>query len=214
MGKQGNPEKNKARTEGLVEGQMEKSPFDQFERWFKEVQKAGFIEPTAMILATSTKTGIPSVRTLLLKDFSESGFVFYTNYNSRKGQDLTQNPKAALLFYWDMLARQVRVRGTVKKVSGRISEEYFNSRPWQSRISAIASPQSEIIKDRLTLEKKVDELNSKFSGQENIPCPANWGGYVLKPNYFEFWQGRENRLHDRIIYVPGKGKWKMSRLAP
>ena len=205
---------NNNSADALSEENTEKHPTDQFKKWYHDVLKANFKEPTAVILATSRRNGKPSVRTVLMKDFSEEGFVFFTNYQSRKGRELKQNPKAAMLFYWDTLMRQVRVEGTVQKVSPDISDKYFDSRPRQSRISAIASPQSAVIESRFDLEKKAARLESKFFGRLKIPRPANWGGYILKPTYFEFWQGRENRLHDRIIYVLAKGKWMIKRLAP
>ncbi len=198
----------------LSEKNAERHPVDQFDKWFRDVLKRKFKEPAAVMLATATTGGKPSARAVLMKDFSKEGFVFFTNYSSRKGRELQKNPKAAMLFYWDVLERQVRVEGAVTKAGKEISDKYFDSRPRLSRISAIASPQSRILADRTMLEKKVNELTTKFEGQEKIPRPAHWGGFILKPTYFEFWQGRPNRLHDRIIYVLSKGKWKMSRLAP
>jgi len=198
----------------LSEANAEQHPVNQFKKWFDDVLKAGFKEPTAMALATSTRNGKPSARMVLMKEFSMDGFVFYTNYQSRKGKELAQNPQASLLFYWDKLERQVRIEGAAEKVSSNVSDEYFNSRPRQSRLSALASPQSKVIEGRGVLEKKMHELESKFSGMEKIPRPRYWGGYILKPVCFEFWQGRDNRLHDRILYVLSRGRWKMKRLAP
>jgi len=198
----------------LTEDRVEKHPYLQFDKWFKDVLKADFREPTAVILATSTRRGKPSARAVLMKEYNENGFVFYTNYQSRKGRELDENPRAALLFYWDRLERQVRVEGKVSKVSSRQSDDYFGIRPRESRIGAIASPQSEVIKDRMVLEKKVAELAKKFEAIETIPRPVHWGGYTLKPTYFEFWQGQPNRLHDRIAYLLSKGNWKIKRLAP
>jgi len=198
----------------LTEDRVEKHPYLQFDKWFKEVLKADFKEPTAVILATSTRSGKPAARAVLMKEYNKEGFVFYTNYNSRKGKALRENPSAALLFYWDRLERQVRIEGKVAKVNKEQSDDYFDIRPRESRIGAIASPQSEVIDDRHVLERRVAELAKKFEAVEKIPRPAHWGGYILKPSYFEFWQGQPNRLHDRIVYILSKGNWKIKRLAP
>ncbi|HIB76118.1 MAG TPA: pyridoxamine 5'-phosphate oxidase, partial [Flavobacteriales bacterium] len=155
-----------------------------------------------------------NARVLLLKDFSEVGFTFFTNYDSRKGIELAENPQGHLLFFWDELQRQIRIEGQIQKVSRKESEEYFQSRPRGSQIGAIASPQSCEIEDRLFLENKKNTIESEMNGIENLPCPQNWGGYILKPHRFEFWQGRMNRLHDRIIYENDGGVWKIGRLAP
>ncbi len=198
----------------LDEKDIEKHPSDQFEKWFKDVLKCDFREPTAVILATCSRDAKPSARTVLMKEFSKDGFTFFTNYHSRKGRELEENPKATLLFYWDLLERQVRVEGMVEKVSDEESDKYFDFRPRESRISAIASPQSQVVENRESLESKVNELTSEFVNEERIPRPPNWGGFILKPHYFEFWQGRANRLHDRIAYVHHNKLWKIFRLAP
>ena len=173
-------------------------PFELFSVWLKAASDT-LAEPNAMSLATSTKSGLPSVRTVLLKDFSqETGFTFYTNYGGRKAQELAENPNAALLLYWPQLHRQVRIEGSVEKVDRRISEEYFRSRPFASQAGSAASPQSKVVPDREWLWNKNDELLKS----ENIDMP-NWGGYAVKPNWIEFWQGQSNRLHDRIVFRNG-----------
>ena len=166
-----------------------------------------------MTLATADKDGRPSARIVLLKSFDEQGFVFYTNYDSRKGQELAENPRACLLFYWSPLWRQVRIEGTVEKVSEAESEEYFHSRPLGSKLGAWASDQSQPVESREQLEKQFEESNLKFA--DNVPRPPRWGGYRLRPDVIEFWQGRENRLHDRLRYTVQKDDgWLIERLAP
>lgn len=206
--------RNDYKLKELNESEVDKDPMEQFRKWFGEMLLQDFKEPTAVTLATSTRKGKPSVRTVLMKDYSSEGFLFFTNYSSRKGRELAQNPRAAMLFYWDKLERQIRIEGIVKKADKAISDHYFDSRPRQSRIGAIASPQSKVIPNRAVLEKKVEALQAKYRDDTRIPRPAGWGGYVFKPTYFEFWQGRTNRLHDRIVYTLSKGKWKRSRIAP
>lgn len=195
----------------LLESQINPNPYKQFELWFEEVLKSNIYEPNAMILATSLENK-PSARVVLLKGFDSSGFKFYTNYNSRKGKELSINPNAALLFYWMELERQVRIEGRVEKLSREESFEYFNSRPIESRYGALASNQSDIIPNREYLEKKFSELKKKYG--DNPPMPENWGGYKLIPELFEFWQGRPNRLHDRIVYQKSENSWKIFRLSP
>jgi pyridoxamine 5'-phosphate oxidase len=170
-------------------------------------------EPTAMILSTANKKGVPSARTVLLKEYDERGFVFHTNYESRKAQDLEENPNAELLFLWKEIERQIRISGTAEKTSRQESEEYFKTRPYESRIGAWASKQSSIIPDRDFLEKKFEEIKSKYEGKE-IPLPPFWGGFRILPHTFEFWHGRENRLHDRIYYKNKNGIWEIVRLSP
>lgn len=191
---------------------VNKNPFKQFEKWFDEVLKSGFLEPNAMTVATASKDGKPSARILLLKGFDESGFMFYTNYKSRKGRDLEENPYASLLFFWDKLERQVRIEGKVQKLTKEESEAYFNTRPYKSRVGAWASPQSSVIEDRNVIVKEFLKYMLKF--KIHVPLPPIWGGYRLIPETFEFWQGRPNRLHDRVRYKKSKSGWKIERLAP
>ncbi len=199
---------------GLTESDLERNPLDQFNKWFSQALEADIPEPTAMTLATSTRSGKPSARIVLLKSFGENGFVFFSNYGSRKGKELAANPYAALVFHWTGLERQVRIVGTVKKVSRKESEKYFFSRPTGSRIAAWASRQSEVIAGRTPLEESVVQIAAKFDGRE-IPLPPNWGGYRVAPTEIEFWQGRPSRLHDRIRYTRQKNKaWKIERLSP
>ena len=197
----------------LTEDNIDKNPFRQFSKWYDLALNSGFLHPDAMTLATADKTGKPSARIVLLKSFDERGFVFFTNYESKKGRELTQNPYATLLFYWDTFDRQVRIEGSVEKVPLKESEEYFRSRPRGSQLGALVSSQSNIIESREELEKKYEETAEKYEGKE-IPLPENWGGFNLKPAYFEFWQNRDNRLHDRIKYVLENDLWKIERLAP
>lgn len=189
------------------------NPLELFDKWFTEAIKAGISEPNAMILATANKNGIPSVRTVLLKDFNEQGFVFFTNYNSKKGQDIEANPRVSLLFLWKELERQVRISGKVRKTSRKESEEYFNMRPIDARIGAWASEQSKVISSRTLLEERFRLMKEKFSNGI-IPLPDFWGGYRVIPSSYEFWQGRLNRLHDRILYKKTGKFWKISRLNP
>ena len=189
-------------------------PFDQFENWFLEAQKAEVIEVNAMNLATVGESGIPSSRIVLLKGFDKNGFVFYTNYQSSKGKDLEQNAFAALNFFWPELHRQICIRGNVEKVSGDASTEYFQSRPKASQIGAWSSPQSTVIKNRQILEDRERQLTEKYKDQDVLPRPEQWGGYNVKPFIIEFWQGRPSRLHDRIVYSLSEDKWAINRLAP
>lgn len=191
---------------------VNKNPFKQFEKWFAEVLKSGFLEPNAMTVATSSLEGKPSARILLLKGIDENGFMFYSNYKSRKGKDLEENPYASLLFYWDKLERQVRIEGKVEKLTKEESESYYNTRPYKSRVGAWASNQSSIIEDRNVIIKDFLKYMLKF--KTHVPLPPSWGGYRLIPDNFEFWQGRPNRLHDRIRYKKQKSGWKIERLAP
>ncbi|OGU71691.1 MAG: pyridoxamine 5'-phosphate oxidase, partial [Ignavibacteria bacterium RBG_16_34_14] len=178
--------------EPLKKSSLDKNPFKQFESWYQEILKSDIKEPAAMTLATADKSGAPSARTVLLKGFDGNGFLFFTNYESRKGKELKENPVAELLFYWMNLQRQVRISGKVEKTNKEVSEKYFKTRPFESRISAWVSKQSEIIPNREYLEKKFAEYEKKF--KDNIPLPPNWGGFRLIPEQFEFWQGRESRL--------------------
>jgi len=197
----------------LFEETVQKNPFNQFEEWFREVLKVGLIEPNAMMLATADDNAKPSVRVVLLKGLSKKGFTFFTNYTSRKGKDLTENSSASLLFFWAELERQVRVEGEIKKISKVESQKYFNTRPIESRLAAWASEQSKTIPGRDYLDAKFEIFKREFKGKQ-IPLPPDWGGFRLVPEYFEFWQGRESRLHDRICYKKSKSSWKIFRLAP
>ncbi len=188
-------------------------PIRQFEHWFQEAVGAEILEPNAMGLAT-VEAGRPSLRIVLLKGFDEQGFVFYTNYESRKGTELLDNPWAALTFFWAPLQRQVRIEGKVEKVSAAESDTYYQSRDKGSRLGAWASPQSQIIESREVLENRLREIQSRFGEQETVPRPAYWGGYRVVPDYLEFWQGRESRLHDRFAYRLEQGVWTVNRLAP
>lgn len=198
--------------QSLSENDVAVNPFKQFEKWWDETLQSEIDEPNAMTLATSTKEGKPSARIVLLKGFDERGFVFFTNYESHKGKQILENPNAALVFFWKELERQIRIEGTIEKVSSQESDEYFNSRPVGSRIGAWASPQSSIIKNRRQLDENVKKYSTQFG--ENIPRPAHWGGYRLLPSLIEFWQGRSNRLHDRIQYSLQNEEWVIKRLAP
>lgn len=191
------------------------APLDLFHRWFRDAVDAGHIEPTAMTLSTVTSEGRPAARTVLLKDAGPAGFTFYTNYESDKGRQLEARPVAALTFWWDRLQRQVRIEGPVEKVSREESEAYFRTRPRGSRIGAWASLQSRpLLGGRAALEARVAEVEARFPGEE-VPCPPHWGGYRLKPERIEFWQGRPSRLHDRLVYIGEEGGgWRVERLMP
>lgn len=202
------------RASTLLEQDVAANPIKQFDKWFDEALKAEIWEPNAMTLATATVNGMPSARIVLLKGFSEQGFAFYTNYLSRKGKELAKNPRAALIFNWGQLERQVRIEGTVEKLSKEQSEQYFHSRPIGSQLGALVSPQSQEIAGREELESKWQQLEAEYQDKE-IPKPTFWGGYIVKPQLIEFWQGRSSRLHDRILYKnAGKNNWKIVRLAP
>ena len=201
---------------------VDNNPFVQFSKWFDEALKSEILEPNAMTLATVSAEGKPSARIVLLKGIQtsegvieESGFVFYTNYDSHKGKDMAANPHVALCFNWLDLQRQIRIEGTVEKIDPSVSDDYFNTRPKLSRIGALASPQSQIVPNRAFLEENFNNLIEKYADTEGVPRPENWGGYIVKPTMIEFWQGRRSRLHDRICYVKQEnGNWKIQRLAP
>lgn len=194
----------------LSEAEAEKNAIAQFEKWWREAIDSKLDEVNAMTLATASSDGVPSARIVLLKGFDENGFVFFTNYNSYKAQQLAENPRACLVFFWKELERQVRITGIIAKTNAVDSDEYFNSRPEGSRISAMASPQSQIIESREWLEGRVAEIVKS----ENLRRPEHWGGYVVTPVTIEFWQGRSNRLHDRLLYTLEDGEWRIERLAP
>ena len=199
---------------GLARDSLDPDPIKQFETWYGQVIQAGLFEPSAMTLATVSPEGQPYLRTVLLKLFDQQGFVFYTNYASRKAKHIANNPNTALLFAWVPLARQVKITGKAEKVSLAESLKYFATRPRGSQIGAWASPQSEIVSSRSMLEAKFEELKQKFSAGE-VPLPEFWGGYRVVPESIEFWQGRDNRLHDRFIYARTEsGGWRIDRLAP
>jgi pyridoxamine 5'-phosphate oxidase len=198
--------------ESLSERDVDRDPVTQFEKWFDQALHAGMIEPNAMTLATSTLDGHPSARMVLLKAVDANGFVFFTDYRSRKGTELAENPNVSLCFWWDALQRQVRVTGTVAKVSADESAAYFKTRPHGSRIGALASTQSAPLASREVLEKEVARL--MLEHPVDVPLPSHWGGYRVTPVAFEFWQGRPSRLHDRIVYTREAKAWRIGRLSP
>jgi pyridoxamine 5'-phosphate oxidase len=198
---------------GLHEADMDPDPINQFRAWFENAIDADLHEPNAMILATARKEGRPSARTVLLKGYDERGFVFYTNYEGRKAGELEANPACALLFYWGELERQVRIEGRATRLSKEESDAYFASRPRGSRLGAWASEQSRPVEDRSVLEERIEALEAKYEGRE-VPRPPFWGGYRIEPDSIEFWQGRENRLHDRLVYRRAGERWNMERLQP
>ncbi len=199
--------------QSLQEDEVAANPTDQFTNWWNEAMSSNIDEVNAMTLATASTSGKPDARIVLLKGYDENGFVFFTNYQSRKAQELAANPFATLVFFWKELERQVRIEGTVEKIAAADSDAYFNSRPVGSRIGAWASPQSTVISDRTLLEANVKQLELQFA-DGNIPRPEHWGGYVVKPTQVEFWQGRSSRLHDRIRYEMKNDSWVIERLAP
>ena len=209
-----NRRKKTSEGETFDERGVHRDPIRQFAKWFGEAVEAVPQLPNAVTLSTATKDGKPSARVVLMKSFDEDGFVFFTNYGSRKGKELTTNPRAELLFYWPELHRQVRIEGTVEKTSEQESDDYFQTRPRESQVSAWASSQSGVVKNRKELEKRFHEFDRRY-GNRRVPRPPHWGGYRLRPRRIEFWQGRENRLHDRLVYLLRGGKtWALQRLAP
>jgi len=198
---------------GLSERDLQKDPFRQFEKWFQEAEGAKLSEPNAMVLGTCTREGRPSSRIVLLKGLDGRGFVFYTNYDSRKGRELAENPRASLLFPWIQLERQVIVEGALQRITREESDAYFHSRPRPSQLASWASAQSSIITNRAVLDEAMKAVDKKYAGQD-IPLPPNWGGYRLAPESIEFWQGRRSRLHDRLRYTRGRDSWSVERLSP
>lgn len=197
----------------LSEESVHPDPFVQFQQWFDDAVRVHAHLPNAMALATATRNGLPSVRMVLLKMMDHRGFVFFTNYGSKKASDLEQNPNASLLFHWGELERQVRIDGSVERTTRDEAEEYFKTRPYESRLSAWASNQSEVVPSRQELERRFEEMRQRYP-DDDVPLPPNWGGYRVIPQMFEFWQGRSNRLHDRIRYRKDGGLWLIERLAP
>lgn len=197
----------------LHRAQLLDDPVAQFAQWMEKATEVSPDDATSMTLATASKSGMPSARIVLLKHFDQNGFAWYTDYRSRKGQELAENPQAELMFYWYGLERQVRIQGTVEKLPLEQGAKYFNERPLGSRLSAAASVQSAVVDNREILEARVEALRSEHPDGA-IPHPDQWGGYLLKPVRFEFWQGRENRLHDRFIYRIENGQWVIERLQP
>lgn len=199
--------------ESLDESQVAADPFEQFGHWFDQARQSDVLEPNAMTLATCDGQGRPSARIVLLKEFDGQGFVFYTNYASRKGEEMAANANAALLFFWGPLERQVRIEGSIDKVTAAESDEYYQQRPLGARLGAWASPQSRVIEGRTVLESRLEAVTAQYA--EDPPRPPHWGGYRLKPRLLEFWQGRPNRLHDRVRYLLSNDmRWAIERLAP
>ena len=200
---------------GLEEAHVDADPIKQFATWFQEALDSDLLEPNAMTLATATPEGKPTARIVLLKGFSDRGFVFYTNYQSQKGQQLIANPYAALVFLWDKLERQIRIEGKVEQLTSVESDNYFHSRPKASRLGAWASNQSQVISNRQVLEQNLTDLEAEYADATIIPRPKHWGGFRVIPNQIEFWQGRPSRLHDRLVYyLHDNGSWQIKRLSP
>jgi len=196
------------------EQSLKSKPFELFAEWFKLAENANIIDPNAFILSTSTKDGKPSSRVVLLKSYDESGFVFFTNYESRKGKEISENPNVAMLFFWDDLEKQIRIEGTAEKISEQESYEYFKTRPYTSKLGSWASHQSQPLSSRFKLIREVAKLMAKYPNPNDVPLPPYWGGYRVRPFSFEFWQGRPSRLHDRFLYKPLNGSWQVQRLSP
>lgn len=198
---------------GLSLNNLDRNPFDQTQQWLREAIESKQPEPNAMSLATTGPSGVPHSRIVLLKDIQANGLVFYTNYESDKGEEMALYPHVAVLFFWPMLERQLRIEGTVEKLSSEVSDLYFASRPRASQLGAWASPQSRVVPDYQFLEDTYSDVTKKFDGRE-VPRPAHWGGYIIKPGKFEFWQGRPGRLHQRYRYVNAGDDWRIETMAP
>ena len=191
------------------------NPFQLFEKWFEEAKRKEINDPNALALGTASKTGVPSVRMVLLKGYDENGFIFYTNLNSQKGNEIKENPNASMCFHWKSLLRQIRIVGTLKQVDDKTADEYYNSRPYESRIGAWASKQSSILKNRDELLNTLEDFKKKYKNKENVPRPKNWSGWSLKPLSIEFWLDGDNRIHERLKYTLDKnGNWIKSLLSP
>ena len=197
----------------LTEDNINPDPFKQFDIWFKDAHDIGLKDPNAMNVASATKDGVPSSRMVLLKSYDKNGFIFYTNYTSRKSREILDNPLVALNFFWDALERQVRVEGKIKKIDPKISDEYFASRARLSQLGAHASNQSQVIENYDVITNKLKELEKKYEDQE-IPRPEHWGGFIIVPDTIEFWQGHQGRIHDRLKFRRADQKWKLDRLSP
>ena len=197
----------------LTEDNINADPFKQFDIWFKDAHDIGLKDPNAMNVASATKDGVPSSRMVLLKSYDNNGFIFYTNYTSRKSREILDNPLVALNFFWDALERQVRVEGKIKKIDPKISDEYFSSRARLSQLGAHASNQSQVIENYDVITNKLKELEKKYEDQE-IPRPEHWGGFIIVPDTIEFWQGHQGRIHDRLKFRRADQKWKLDRLSP
>jgi pyridoxamine 5'-phosphate oxidase len=192
---------------------LDADPMLQLRQWLNEAERAGVEEPNAFVLATVSTTGRPSARTLLLKGVTADGYIFYSNYESRKAADLAANPWGAAVFVWVPLRRQVRIEGTIAKVPPEVSDAYFRTRPLEARLASVASPQSRVVSSREELETRLEDVRRRHPGGD-VPRPDTWGGYILSPSYYEFWQGREARFHDRFRYLPDGARWQVERLAP
>lgn len=197
----------------LTEDNINPDPFKQFDIWFKDAHDIGLKDPNAMNVASATKDGVPSSRMVLLKSYDKNGFIFYTNYTSRKSREILDNPLVALNFFWDALERQVRVEGKIKKIDPKSSDEYFSSRARLSQLGAHASNQSQVIENYDVITNKLKELEKKYEDQE-IPRPEHWGGFIIVPDTIEFWQGHQGRIHDRLKFRRSDQKWKLDRLSP
>lgn len=198
----------------IDEDNLQEDPFKQFEAWLNYAYEEKYPEPNAFVLSTANAEACPSSRVLLLKEFSPKGFLFYTNFNSRKAQQIVENPHVAMNFFWYPIEKQICIEGEALMLSSEESDQYFSTRPRESQIGAWASPQSKVLAKRSELENRLAEVRKTYPATAQVPRPPHWGGYIVKPHYFEFWQGRSDRLHDRMVYIADDGKWIIKRLAP